>query len=260
MPPERDYYSILQVNRNATQDEIERSFRRLSRIYDPATSRKAKASLRYREITEAYEVLGDPVRRAEYDRRHKARPGWVPYVPGQGPLLALPGNPYVWAGGVLLVAVVALAAVLLLVLTGGEDQELVFTTPAPTPRVTAPATPPAVTGEVITTESGLQYIDIEEGTGATPQAGQTVVVHYTGWLESDGSKFDSSLDAGTPFSFQLGAGGVIPGWEEGLATMKEGGKRRLIIPPELAYGETERPGIPANSTLIFDVELIEVRE
>jgi peptidylprolyl isomerase len=260
VPAERDYYSILQVNRNATQDEIERSYRRLSRIYDPATSRKAKAPLRYREITEAYEVLVDPARRAEYDRRHKARPGWVPYAPGQGPLLALPGNPYLWVGGVLIVAVVALVAALLLVLTGSDEEEFVFTTPAPTPGTTAPASPPEVNGEVITTENGLRYIDIEEGTGPTPQPGQTVAVHYTGWLESDGSKFDSSLDRGTPFSFELGAGRVIRGWEEGLATMKEGGKRRLIIPPELAYGETERPGIPANSTLIFDVELIEVRE
>ena len=118
--------------------------------------------------------------------------------------------------------------------------------------------PPPVSGETVTTDSGLQYIDVEEGTGETPQPGQTVVVHYTGWL-TDGTKFDSSLDRGTPFNFVLGAEQVIAGWDEGLATMKVGGERRLIIPPELAYGEVERGAIPANSTLIFDVELLEVQ-
>ncbi len=116
-----------------------------------------------------------------------------------------------------------------------------------------------VTGETVTTDSGLQYIDIEVGTGEAPQAGQTVVVHYTGWL-TDETKFDSSLDRGTPFSFVLGVGQVIPGWEEGLATMKVGGQRRLIIRRVLAYGERGAGAtIPPNATLIFDVELLEIR-
>lgn len=114
------------------------------------------------------------------------------------------------------------------------------------------------TPEVVTTESGLQYIDQVEGTGAQPQPGQTVVVHYTGTLE-DGTKFDSSRDRNRPFSFPLGAGRVIKGWDEGIATMKVGGQRRLIIPPDLGYGARGAGGvIPPNATLIFDVELLRI--
>jgi peptidylprolyl isomerase len=119
--------------------------------------------------------------------------------------------------------------------------------------------PPPVAGEPIFSETGLGIIDIEAGSGETPEAGQTLAVHYTGWL-SDGTKFDSSLDGGTPFEFPLGEGQVIPGWDEGLATMKVGGKRRLIIPSELAYGEQGRPGIPPNAELTFDIELLEIKE
>ena len=119
--------------------------------------------------------------------------------------------------------------------------------------------PPAVSGEPTETGSGLKYIEIKAGSGDSPEPSETVVVHYTGWLE-DGTKFDSSLDRGTPFSFPIGTGQVIRGWDEGLATMQVGGKRRLIIPPELAYGPEGRPPvIPSNATLIFDVELMEVR-
>ena len=110
--------------------------------------------------------------------------------------------------------------------------------------------------EVMTTNSGLQYIIIEEGTGAQAQAGMTVKVHYHGALE-DGTKFDSSFDRGEPIEFQLGAGRVIPGWEEGIALLKEGSKAQLIIPSYLAYGEQGAPGvIPPNATLIFDVQLM----
>ena len=112
--------------------------------------------------------------------------------------------------------------------------------------------------DIVTTDSGLQYVDIVEGDGATPEAGQTVVVHYSGWLE-DGTLFDSSVQRGTPFEFVLGQGGVIAGWDEGVATMQVGGKRQLIIPSDLGYGDSGSGPIPPGATLIFDVELLEVR-
>jgi len=114
---------------------------------------------------------------------------------------------------------------------------------------------PPGTSPVQSTSSGLQYEDIVAGSGAQPQAGQMVTVNYTGWLDN-GTKFDSSLDAGKPFTFVLGRGQVIKGWDEGLATMKVGGKRRLIIPPALGYGAAGQGPIPANSRLTFDVELL----
>jgi FKBP-type peptidyl-prolyl cis-trans isomerase len=124
----------------------------------------------------------------------------------------------------------------------------------------APSTssPMKVNGQPTTTASGLQYWDIVVGTGATAAAGNTVKVHYTGFLTT-GAKFDSSRDRGEPFSFPLGARQVIKGWDEGVAGMKVGGQRQLRIPPELGYGATGAGGvIPPNATLIFDVELLEV--
>lgn len=136
---------------------------------------------------------------------------------------------------------------------------------APKPGATAPAAAPvnpapvnpAVAGAV-RTASGLQYIDQAAGNGPRPQAGQTVIVHYTGYFD-DGRVFDSSVQRGQPFEFKLGTGAVIKGWDEGLATMNVGGKRRLIVPPELAYGARGQGPIPPNTRLTFDVELLGVK-
>jgi FKBP-type peptidyl-prolyl cis-trans isomerase len=112
---------------------------------------------------------------------------------------------------------------------------------------------------VVTTKSGLKYEELNEGTGPAAKAGDTVEVHYTGWL-TDGKKFDSSLDRGRPFSFNLGAGRVIKGWDEGVAGMKVGGKRTLVIPPDLGYGARGAGGvIPPNARLTFEVELLGVK-
>jgi peptidylprolyl isomerase len=118
-------------------------------------------------------------------------------------------------------------------------------------------------GNVITMPDGLKIIDVKVGTGPSPKTGQTCVMHYTGWLYDNGtkgSKFDSSVDRNEPFEFPIGAGHVIKGWDEGVATMKVGGKRTLIIPPSLGYGARGAGGvIPPNATLMFDVELLGVK-
>ena len=115
-------------------------------------------------------------------------------------------------------------------------------------------------GKTMTTASGLKITDIKTGAGATPQSGQTCVMHYTGWLYENGAKgkkFDSSVDRGQPFEFPIGKGRVIAGWDEGVATMKVGGKRTLIIPPDLGYGARGAGGvIPPNATLLFEVQLL----
>ena len=155
--------------------------------------------------------------------------------------------------GVLVLAILALAAF-------GFAQ----TANKPTKTVrTRPDTkaPSKVTGDGVKTDSGLQYWDIAVGSGKVAKEGDGVRVHYTGWLTT-GKKFDSSVDAGRPFTFVLGNGEVIKGWDEGVSGMKVGGKRQLHIPPDLGYGENGTPDgtIPPNSTLIFDVQLLSVQD
>jgi FKBP-type peptidyl-prolyl cis-trans isomerase len=122
----------------------------------------------------------------------------------------------------------------------------------------SPSAPEISDADLITTSSGLQYQDLEVGAGAQAKPGDQVSVHYTGWLE-DGTKFDSSLDRNEPFQFQLGAGMVIKGWDEGVSDMKVGGKRKLVIPSNLGYGAAGAGGvIPPNATLFFEVELLAI--
>lgn len=123
----------------------------------------------------------------------------------------------------------------------------------------ANADPAAALGKTVTTATGLQYVDLVLGTGVSPTPGRNVTVHYVGSFP-DGKKFDSSRDRNKPFVFPIGAGRVIEGWDEGVMSMKVGGKRKLIIPPDLAYGERGAGGvIPPNATLVFEVELLGVK-
>jgi FKBP-type peptidyl-prolyl cis-trans isomerase FkpA len=167
-------------------------------------------------------------------------------------------RPY-FGSGILILLLVSL----LLVACGDPTSTPLAPTAAPvTPVSTTAAAPaasgvPAVSGNPVKTASGLQYIDVKVGTGAEAVAGKTVTVHYTGYL-TNGTKFDSSVDKNQPFSFPLGAGRVIRGWDEGVAGMKIGGQRRLIIPPQLGYGSQPVGPIPPNSQLIFDVQLLAV--
>lgn len=160
----------------------------------------------------------------------------------------------------LLVSIALAASLVLVVACGSSNKET--TTPSVSPKATATQAgggPPPVSAQATVTASGLKMIDIKIGSGDEAQKGKTVSVHYTGWL-ADGTKFDSSLDRGQPLSFVLGAGQMIPGFDEGVAGMRVGGERRLIIPPNLAYGAQGRPPqIPANAELTFDIQLVSVQ-
>ncbi len=136
-------------------------------------------------------------------------------------------------------------------------------TAAPAPTANAPAAAAQKESKMVKTESGLGVEDLVVGTGPSPETGQTCVMHYTGWLfvnGAKGEKFDSSLDRGRPFEFPIGRGRVIKGWDEGVATMKVGGKRTLLIPPQLGYGDRGAGNvIPPGATLLFEVELLGVK-
>jgi FKBP-type peptidyl-prolyl cis-trans isomerase FkpA len=139
----------------------------------------------------------------------------------------------------------------LAVLIGCTEAQDSKTTPNPEPKEKS---------KIVTTESGLKYEDTKVGDGAEAKKGDSVEVHYTGWLAKDGKKFDSSLDRKEPFVFKLGAGMVIKGWDEGVAGMKVGGKRKLLIPAALGYGARGAGGaIPPNADLVFEVELLKIK-
>jgi FKBP-type peptidyl-prolyl cis-trans isomerase FkpA len=158
---------------------------------------------------------------------------------------------------------VAVAALLVVACSSRDDSSTAAPAPAAAPAAETPATAPAPTGNET---MALQKIELAPGNGPEIKAGQNALVHYTGWLydaaapENKGKKFDSSVDRNEPFEFPVGGGMVIRGWDEGVAGMKVGGKRRLVIPPEMGYGARGAGGvIPPGATLVFDVELVEIR-
>lgn len=153
----------------------------------------------------------------------------------------------------------ALGLFLGLTLLGGSPLSLAQPAAPTTPKKDEPPSAGANGGKMVTTPSGLKYTDQQVGTGPSPKRGQTVRVHYTGRL-ANGQKFDSSVDRGEPLEFQIGVGQVIAGWDEGVLTMKVGGKRTLVIPPSLGYGARGAGGvIPPNAELHFEVELLGVK-
>ncbi len=236
MTSHKDYYAVLGVGPQATREQIAQAYERLARRYQPDPDKAPRDPAMMREINEAFDTLDDPRRRAAYDQaralalaqareRRAARwariPSWLPWL--------------LMAGG--LASAVGGALVLAAALRGSDEFSGAVTTP-----------------------SGLKYVDVVTGDGPAPQEGQVVVVHYVGKVKG-GDVFDSTVARGRPFGFRLGSGQVIKGWEEGVATMRVGGRRKLLIPPSLGYGEQgSPPAIPPNATLVMDVQLVDVRE
>ena len=237
MTSHKDYYAVLDINPHADGRAIAEAYERLAREYQPDDSAPPTDPDGMREIDEAFDILDDPDRRAEYDK-HRSHTiaageppatigvGWAPVSEGSGlvdPVMVVPAPKQrpAWVAPALLalagLVFVAGAVFLLVLALGGGDR-------------------------TVTLASGLKYVEIAKGSGESPRPGNALTVHYTGTLE-DGTEFDSSRD-GDPFVFVLGGGEVINGWEEGFATMHAGGKRKLIIPPDLGYGPEGTPGGP----------------
>lgn len=237
MSEHKDYYTILGVSPQASREQIAAAYEALARRYQPDPDREPKDPARMREINEAFDILDEPRRRAAYDQaralalaqlraewaaRAARIPRWLP--------------PALLGSG--LVALAAAMILLSLALFGGSSEF----------------------ANAVTTQSGLKYVDVVEGTGPAPQAGQIVVLHYVGRIKGGGI-FDSTVERQQPFGFQLGAGNVIKGWEEGVATMKVGGRRKLLVPPQLGYGDRGLSGrVPPNTTLVFDMQLVDVHD
>jgi peptidylprolyl isomerase len=247
MTSHKDYYQILGVAPNADSGTIEAAYERLAEQLQPDLSQPPADPERMAELDEAFDVLDDPQARAAYDRARGIKPADEAVYTRRSPAARPPARPKLIADRKLLAAAalmaggaaaLAAAAVALAVALTGESQ---------------------AEGPLVTTESGLQYQDLKVGSGQTPREGNQVSVHYIGALE-DGTVFDRSRDRGFPFTFLLGSAAVIEGWHEGVATMRVGGKRRLIVPPHLAYGpDGFRDIVPPNATLIFEVELLDVK-
>jgi peptidylprolyl isomerase len=241
----KDYYSVLDINPQADSRAIADAYERLSRKYQPDDSAPPVDPEGMREIDEAFDILDDPERREAYDRarnQHRAiidaadepGTGWAP-VAAQPSIARRPLTDFIAPALLALGALAAVAGLALLAFVSRGDDE-----------------------RTVVLASGLRYTDTAEGSGELPHPGDILTAHYTGTLE-DGSEFDSSRD-GDPLRFPLGEGEFIPGWEQGLATMREGGKRKLTIPPDLAFGPegTSDGRIPPNATVIFDVELVDI--
>ena len=233
-----DFYAILELQPMASPKEIEGAYERLAKLYQPDPDKDPTDPGKMRQINDAFDVLDDPARRAEYDRsRVIGAPSYVASPSSAGDTVAEDSKPLdrraISAVGLIALGVGAIVAAVVLALFVILDDD----------------------GDsgLIQTASGLQFREIVSGDGDVPQPGDLVFVHYIGTFE-DGTQFDSSYD-GEPISFVLGTGQVIAGWDEGIGLMNVGDRHELIIPPELAYGESGRAPIPPNSTLIFDVFL-----
>lgn len=263
MSYEKDYYAILQISRNASQEEVERAYTRLSQTYHPETSQKKRAAQRFADVQAAYETLKDPRKRRQYDRQLAAERA---AAGGMAPADVLSNRFVLLSGGVIVASIGVIIALVLLLGGGGSPEEVQNTgtptaTPAgQTPAPTVPPSPPEITAPFTTTASGLQIATIQEGTGETPQAHQMVTVNYTGWLDeaNGGGVFDSSLNR-QPFTFVLGEQRVIKAWDEAVAMMKVGGVYRIIAPPDIAYGASgSGSAIPPNATLTFDISVLSI--
>ncbi len=258
MAYQKDYYAILQVSRNAKSEDIEKAYKRLSAAYDPSTSNKKRAAQRHADVAAAYAVLRDPRRRRQYDRQLASD---IASAGSMRPSDVLSNRFVLLGSGIIFVTVLVILGLVLL-LGGGGSSDIVANlsptaTPGATPAQTPPASPPAVSGTPTTLADGLQYIIVTPGAGNPVATGDAVTVQYSGWLQDTGALFDSSYSSGKPFTFTIGAGNVIKGWDEGVAGMLPGETRRLIIPSALGYGDAgSPPKIPAGATLVFDITLL----